>query len=174
MRALALFGSLLLLPGGAGPLAAQGSTTWLPPGTAFGVTVDRFVIDDFGLLAATFHVSTLKPNHLTPEFGVAIFPQALAAMVVVTAIDVGGAINIPLPDATLLLRGGLSGLLAFGSGGAGAVPGFHYGASLLVKLQGKSGLRFDVIARRTALPPYEVSPAFLSFGIGITSLPSIH
>jgi hypothetical protein len=173
MRALMLCGSLALIIAGAPPVAAQGSSAWLPAGTAFGVTVDRFGVDETGLMAATFHLSTLKPNDLTPEFSISVFPQAFAAMVLVTAVDVGGAINLPLPRATLLLRGGLSGLFLLGGGGGGAVPGFHYGASLLVKIQGKNGIRFDVVARRVVLPPY-LSPAILSFGIGITSLPSIH
>jgi hypothetical protein len=169
-----VYRSLALLVAGAGPVAAQGSTTWLPAGTAIGVTVDRFAIEDFGLLAGTFHVSSLKPNNLTPEFAISIFPQAFASMVVATNIDVGGAINLPLPHATLLLRGGVSGLFVFGNEGAGALPGVHYGASLLVKIAGKDGLRFDVVARRAVFLPYGFSPALLSFGIGFTALPGLN
>ena len=155
------------------PGHAQGSTTWLAEGTAIGVTVDRFEVEDFGLMAGTFHVSSLKPNHLTPEFAVSIFPQALAASALAANVDVGGALNIPLPRATLLLRAGLSGLFIAGAGGGGALPGVHYGASLLVKIAGKNGIRFDVVARRGVYAPYGVSQAFLSFGIGITSIPGV-
>ena len=174
MRTMVVCGSLALLLAEPGALAAQGNTAWLPAGKAIGVTVDRFQVEEIGILAGTFHLSSLKPNHLTPEFAISVFPQAFSARIVVTNLDVGGAINIPLPQATLLLRGGLSGLFAFGAGGAGALPGVHYGASLLVKIGGKNGIRFDVVARRAVYPPYGVSPAFLSFGVGITSLPGIH
>ena len=174
MRTTVLCGSLALLLAGPGALTAQGSSAWLPAGRAIGVTVDRFVVDDFGILAGTFHISSLKPNHFTPEFAISIFPQAFAAMVFVTNLDVGGAINIPLPQSTLLLRGGLSGLFALGGGGAAAVPGVHYGASLLVKIAGKDGLRFDVVARRAVYPHYGVSPAFVSVGVGFTSIPGIN
>jgi hypothetical protein len=171
MRIAMLCGGLWL--GVTGPILAQGSSAWLPAGTAIGVTVDRFEVEDFSLLAGTFHLSSLKPNNLTPEFAISVFPQAFAAMVLVTNVDVGGAINLPLPSATLLLRGGLSGLFAFGSGGAGALPGVHYGASLLVKIAGKNGVRLDVLARRAVLPPYGVPPAYVSIGVGITALPGL-
>lgn len=154
-------------------LPAQGDPARIPPGTALGITVDRFAIDDVHLLAGTFHVSSLRPGSLTPEFGIGLFPQALSAMVLVTNLDVGGAFNIPLPHATLLLRGGVSGLFAFGSGGAGALPGVHYGASLLVRIAGRNGIRFDAIARRAVFLPYGVSPPFFSLGVGITSLPAL-
>lgn len=169
MRITAWCGALLLAA--TGQIRAQGNTTWLPAGTAIGVTVDRFEVEDFSLLAGTFHMTTLKPNNLTPEFAISVFPQAFAARVLVTNVDIGGAINLPLPRATLLLRGGVSGLFALGNGGGGALPGVHYGASLLVKIAGRDGVRFDVIARRAVIPSYGISPAYLSFGIGITSLP---
>lgn len=166
-------GTAMLLLVAAAPLHAQGST-WLPSGTAIGVTLDRFEVEDFSLVAGTFHVSSLKPNHLTPEFAVAIFPQAFASMALITNLDVGGALNLPLPRATLLLRAGLSGLLIWGAGGGGALPGVHYGASLLIRIGEKDGIRFDAIARRAVYPPYGVSAAYLSLGVGFTSIPGIH
>ena len=154
-------------------LPAQAAPARIPPGTALGVTVDRFEIDDVRLLAGTFHLSSLKPGNLTPEFAIGVFPQAISAMVLVTNLDVGAAFNVPLPHATLLLRGGASGLFAFGSGGAGALPGIHYGASLLVRIAGRNGIRFDAIARRAVFLPYGVSSPFISLGVGITSLPGL-
>jgi hypothetical protein len=172
MRILMCVGALSLAAAGA--IQAQGGTARLPAGNAIGVTVDRFQVEDFHLMAATFHLSSLQPNAFTPEFAISVFPQAFAAGILATNIDVGGAINLSLPRASLLLRGGLSGLFAMGSGGAAALPGIHYGASLLVKIAGGSGIRFDAIARRAVLPPYGVSPAYLSLGVGITSLPVVH
>jgi hypothetical protein len=172
MRPAVLWGSLLslLLPG---HLAAQGNPAWIPEGTALGVTIDRFAIEDVALVAGTFHVTLLKPNHLTPEFGVSIFPQAFASRVLATNIDVGGALNLPLPYATLLIRGGASGIFAFGSGGAGAIPGLHYGASLLVKFGSREAIRVDVLARRAVWLPGEVSSPVVSLGFGISALPPV-
>jgi hypothetical protein len=128
---------------------------------------------DYHYGAATFHISALRPNNLTPEFAVSIFPRTLAAGVLITNLDVGGAINIPLPHATLLLRGGATGIFAFGRGGAMALPGVHYGASLLVRFAEKSGFRFDVL-RRVYYLPYEYSSPTLTIGVGITSLPGLN
>lgn len=163
----------LLLVGGPESLHAQGGHTSIPPGTAFGVTIDRFGVgSDDHLGAATFHISALRPNNLTSEFAVSIFPRTLGAGVLITNLDVGAAINISLPHAMLLLRGGATGLFAFGSGGAMALPGAHYGASLLIQFAEKSGFRLDVL-RRIYYMPYEYSNPTLTLGVGITSLPGL-
>jgi hypothetical protein len=104
MRILMCVGALSLAAAGA--IQAQGGTARLPAGNAIGVTVDRFQVEDFHLMAATFHLSSLQPNAFTPEFAISVFPQAFAAGILATNIDVGGAINLSLPRASLLLRGG--------------------------------------------------------------------
>ena len=172
MRNIALALAVLALPLGPGPLAAQGDRSTIPSGTALGVTVDRFgVASEFSLVAATFHVSALNPGTLSPEFAISLFPQALPAAVF-TNIDVGAALNISLPHAVLLIRGGATGIFAFGSYGAAALPGAHYGASLLIRFAEKSGFRFDVIRHvYFDLYDYAASAPVLTIGIGITSLP---
>ena len=172
MKHLALPG-ILLLTLGLGPVQAQDQADWLPPGSALGVTIDRFELDDdFHLTAATFHVSSLKPNTLTPEFAVSIFPQGIASGILFTNLDVGAARNIPMPHATLLLRGGASGLFLLGGEGGNGVGGVHLGASMLVKLEGRSGLRLDLTYRLYVIP-HGKGTVGVTLGLGITSLPAI-
>ena len=106
MRNVVLALAALALPLGSESLSAQGDPSTIPRGRALGVTVDRFGVgSDFTLMAATLHVSALHPENLSPEFAISLFPQALPAAVV-SNIDLGGALNIPLPYAMLLIRAG--------------------------------------------------------------------
>jgi hypothetical protein len=156
------------------PVQAQGNDASIPAGSAVGVTVDRFYFGPGNhFYAATVHISALKPNNLSSEFAIALFPQALAARVILTNIDVGGAINIPIHRATLLLRGGGSGLFALGAGARLALPAAHYGASLLIKTGEKDGIRLDVL-RRVYFRQYEDSYPSLTIGVGFTSLPGLN
>ena len=174
MRNIAMGLAVLGLALRSGVLTAQGDPSAIPRGRALGVTVDRFGVEsETKVGAATFHVSALNPGNLSTEFAISLFPQALAAAVVATNIDLGAAINIPLPHAVLLLRGGATGILLFGAGAA-ALPGAHYGASLLVKFAERSGFRFDVI-RHVYFDLYQrTSAPVLTIGVGITSLPSLN
>jgi len=172
MKSWVPLGMLLLIASGRSA-AAQDRSDWIPPGSALGVTVDRFEFDDdFGLTAATVHVSSLKPNTLTPEFAASLFPRAIASRILFTNLDVGGAWNVPAPHATLLLRGGASGLFVLGGEGGSAIGGVHFGASILLKLEGRSGLRFD-LTYRLYFTPYEEGTGAVTLGLGITSLPAI-
>ena len=175
MRNIVLALAALALPFGSEALSAQGDPSTIPRGRALGITVDRFGVgDDFTLMAATLHVSALQPGNLSPEFAISLFPQTLP-VAVVSNIDLGGAINIPLPHAVLLIRGGATGIFAFGSSGGAALPGAHYGASLLIRFAEKSGFRFDLI-RHVYFDLYEYGSTapVLTIGFGITSLPTIN
>jgi hypothetical protein len=153
-------------------LSAQRDDSLIPAGAAVGITLDRFLAgEEFRDHSATFHVSDLDPNSLTPEFGASVFARSLAAQSVIVNLDVGGAFNIAFPQLVLLIRGGASGMFAFGRE-QGGLPGVHYGISLLAKLRGRNGIRIDII-RRIYLLPSETLPATLTLGIGITSLPSL-
>jgi len=153
-------------------LHGQRSEASIQPGTAVGITVDRFGFgSEYSMGAATLHVSSLGPYSLSPEFAVSLFPRALAAQVVLTNLDVGAAMNIPLPHGMLLLRGGASGFVALGRGGAMAILGAHYGASLIIRFAEKSGFRFEVL-RHVNFPPDESAIPTLTLGIGITALPN--
>ncbi|MGE0353536.1 MAG: hypothetical protein AB7I33_00505 [Gemmatimonadales bacterium] len=168
MRVLTCTLALLLLP--ALPVVAQDTTRLIPNGFALGATVDRLTIGDSDgpLVSTTLHISSLRRRRLTPEFAVAVFPRYLAEGAAVLIPDVGAAYNLSLPGATVLLRAGASGVFVFGDGFGGALPGVHYGASLLVPLLRGFGLRVDAVGRTFAL--YE-STRGMSLGIGITSLP---
>lgn len=172
MKTLAAFAVLWTVMTGRSATAQDTSGT-IPAGLAYGVTLDRFGVDqEYRYTAATIHISGLKPNNLSSEFAFSVFPQFLLARQLVANLDVGAAINIALPRSALLVRGGASGLFALG-GGAAAVPGYHLGASLLIKLDGRGAFRFDVIRRvfhgfdRTSTPS-------MTIGVGFTVLPAIH
>ncbi len=167
-----ILGATLLMAAAMAVRPVQAQAAPIPPGTAWGLTVDRFSMDGSALPAGTFHVSILRPNRVTPEFSLSLFPEGLSEGVVVTNLDIGGALNVPMPGATLLLRGGVSGLFGFGRGGAAALPGLHYGASLLVKIHGKTGIRLDVVGRHY-LALYDPTSALLTLGVGITALPAL-
>lgn len=170
MRTLASLGMLLIVVGH--PAMAQDSSAIIPAGVAVGITVDRFDVDrEYGYMAATLHVSGLKPNNLSSEFAVSIFPRFLLARQLVTNLDVGAAFNVTVPHAALLIRGGASGLFALG-GGSAALPGVHLGASLLIKVDEKSAFRFDVI-RRVFYTPDRTGTPSLTIGAGFTVLPGI-
>ena len=172
MRSLVSVG-ILLLAVALRPVRAQDRASWLPPGPALGITVDRFEFgDDFRQTAATIHVSSLKPNTLTPEFAASIFPRAIASRILFTNLDVGAALNVPMPGATLLARGGASGLFILSGSGANALGGVHFGASVLIKLEGRSGIRLDLVYR-LYFTPYDQATGAVTLGLGITSLPAI-
>ena len=171
MRTIAFMAAVLALHPVVSSLHAQGSDARLPSGTALGVTADRFSIQsEYGVTALTFHVSSLHPNKLNPEFAVSLFPVTLGEGSMMGNVDLGGALNVPLPNATLLVRGGASGVFAFGRA-TGALPGVHYGVSLLVKVSPSSAIRFDVIRRIYGLPGFTSSS--LTLGFGISSLPKL-
>ena len=172
MKTVASLGILLLVVAGRSA-RAQDTSAMIPAGLAIGVTLDKFDADrEYGYMAATLHVSGLKPNNLSSEFAVSIFPRFLLARQLVTNLDVGAAFNVTLPHATVLIRGGASGLFALG-GGSVALPGVHYGASLLIKAGDNGAFRFDVI-RRVFYTPDRTSTPSLTIGAGFTVLPGIH
>ena len=172
MKYVASLGAMLALMGGPPALAQESGGPRLPAGPAFGVTMDRFDVGrESGHIAATVHVSGLKPNQLSSEFAVSVFPRFLLARVLVTNLDVGANFNLSFPRATLLIRGGASGLFALG-GGAVALPGLHLGASLLIKADERGAFRLDLI-HRTFYRQDGVAVPSLTIGAGFTLLPAI-
>lgn len=143
----------------------------LPDGIAIGGSMDRFIEDGFGLTTLSFRLSDLRRNSVGTEVGVSLFPQALVAGGVIVAPDLGAAYNISLPNATLLLKAGGSGIVGLGPGLLAGIPGLHLGAGLIVRAGPRAGVRFDVIRHfyrydgRTA-PVWSVS-------FGLTKLPRL-
>ena len=154
-------------------LAAQVPAKPIPDGPAIGVTADRYSFDRTSLTMVTLHLSALKHNSFSSEFALGVFPTALASGVVVTSVDVGGARNFSYSGATVLLRLGASGLFALSpSGGGGAFPAVHAGASALFAVGPQTAIRFD-FTHRSFLIPYEGLMPTFSVGVGISGLPRL-
>ena len=151
------------------PLAAQTLRPTLPEGWAFGASVGRFSLEGEHYLETTLHITRLQPGRFTPEFDVGFYPQFLKSGLLLTP-DLGLAYNLALPGATLLLKGGASGIFAFGDGAA-ALPGFHGGAALLIPVVPGFGLRLEGLYRGFFAPSGEGPFNTLALSIGITSLP---
>lgn len=117
----------------------------LPDGFAYGGSMDRFIENGFGTSTLSFRLSQLRQNSVGTEVGLSLFPQALVAGGLIIAPDLGAAYNISLPNATVLLKAGGSGLIGLGQGLAIAIPGLHLGAGLIVRAGPRAGVRFDVI-----------------------------
>ena len=155
----------------AAPAAAQ-TADRLPDGWAFGATVGRFTIEDVRLVSTSIHITRLSHNRITPEFTMGFFPQYFDEGGVWLTPDLGLAANVSLPKATLLVKGGVSGVFAFGQGGGGALPGVHVGTGLLIQVIPGLGLRLEALYHRYLFefnPDYGVGA--WTFGIGISSLP---
>lgn len=147
-------------------LAAQDTLQRLKP--ALGASVERFIYEGQGITAVSFHYSGLKPNTLSTEIGAALFPDALEVGALVLAPDIGAAYDARGPGFDLLLKAGLSSLMAVG-GGFAFQPGYHFGSGLLIRTGKASGLRLDVV-RHVYLIEQETEGTW-SVGIGFTTLP---
>jgi len=150
-------------------LAAQQPATGLT-GNAMGVSMDRFMYEGSSVVAMSYRFSGLRPRQLGSEIGVALFPQALPAGVLVLAPDLGAAFNLPVPGGSLLIKAGGSALTAIGTGGVLFVPGWHVGGTVVVQTGDRSGLRIDVI-RHYYLPGGEQIEPIWSVGLGFAVLP---
>ena len=149
-------------------LGAQGGPSRLQ-GKALGGSIDRFSYEDVSITAFTFRYSELRPGGLGPEVGVSLFPQALPLAALILAPDLGGAFNVSVPGATLLLKGGASALTVLAPQAAGLRVGYHVGAGLLLRMDNRTGLRVDVI--RHFYQDAGETEAIWSIGLGFTTLP---
>jgi hypothetical protein len=157
--------ALLAVP--TAPVGAQSAAPPPPPGRAVGATVDRVAVDE-GPLVITVHVSSMRPNRLGPELGIGLVPRALAYRALVLTPDLGAALDLALPGADLLLKGGASAIVGLGPEAA-IYPGYHFGAAALIRAAPAMGLRVDLM-RRTYLVP-DGRPTFWTIGVGFSSLP---
>ena len=148
-------------------LDAQSELT-LPNGPALGATLDRFVYEGQGINAVSFRYSELRPRAFGNEIGVSLFPDALGANALLLASDLGPAFNVAGPGVTVLLKGGLSTLLALG-GGFDFNPGYHVGGGMIVRGGERVGIRLD-LARHVYINDGGFSEPIWSVGLGVTSL----
>jgi hypothetical protein len=151
-----------------GPSAAQTELT-LPDGPAVGGTVDRFSYDGEGITAVTFRFSGLRSRRFGSEIGVSVFPDAFDFNALLLASDLGPAFNASGPGITVLLKGGLSTIMALG-GGFAFVPGYHIGGGMIIRAGQRLGVRLDLV-RHVYVSDAESSEPIWSVGLGFTSLP---
>ena len=156
--------SLAVLPA---PSAAQTELA-LPDGPAVGGTVDRFSYDGEGITAVTFRFSGLRSRSFGSEIGVSVFPDAFDFNALLLASDLGPAFNASGPGITVLLKGGLSTIMALG-GGFAFLPGYHVGGGLIIRAGQRLGIRLDLV-RHVYLSGAESSEPIWSVGLGFTSL----
>jgi hypothetical protein len=145
-------------------LAAQGRH--VTDVSALGGTLDRFYYDGQGITAVSFRFSDLHAWNLGGEVGVGLFPDGLSAGALILAPDLGAAFNAPGPGVNLLVKGGLSTVMAIGEG-IGFIPGYHLGAGLIIHAGERLGIRIDV-ARHVYL--FEEGERLWSVGLGFTAL----
>lgn len=153
------------------PARAQGTPGLLADGTAIGATVGTFRVDDEALRVGSFHANGLRAHRASAAFVLAVPPQAWGDGVLLLLPDLGVAYNVSLPRATLLLKGGGSGVLGMGAEGAGAFPGVHLGATFLVQTGARVGLLID--ATEHWYWADHAAVRVFSIGIGVTALPRL-
>jgi uncharacterized membrane protein YdjX (TVP38/TMEM64 family) len=160
---------LLLAVGLAAPAATSSlqaqETRRLPDGFAMGGSMDRFIENGFGTTTLSFRLSQLRQSSVGTEIGVSLFPEALVAAGLIIAPDLGAAYNVSLPNATVLLKAGGSGIIGLGQGLAVAIPGLHLGAGLNVRAGPRAGVRFDVIRHFYQYDRRTLGMWSLSFGL---------
>jgi hypothetical protein len=150
------------------PAALAAQTRDLPNGAAVGGSIDRFIYDGEGITAVSFRVSDLRARTMGSEIGVALFPDALSVGALFLAPDLGAAFNASGPGVTVLMKGGLSTLVAIGNGFAFA-PGYHLGGGLIVQAEKRFGIRVDVI--RHVYLVDNAAEGVWSVGLGFSVLP---
>lgn len=164
-RAFALTAVLLALPP---TLRAQQTGARLPNGSAFSVSLGRLLIaegSDWGITQVTLRFTTLRPNSLSIDAGLGLLGSGGVRGI---APEIGPVYGIGLPGGILLLRAGLTGLLAVSDDGGGAAYGGYAGAGLLFRVANGVGLRLDASRQF-----YSGGASAWSVGAGISLLPRV-
>jgi hypothetical protein len=86
-----------------GELQAQSDAEPLR-GRAMGISMDRFRSGESALVAMTYRYSSLHPGGIGGELGVSVFPQALPAVILATAPDLGASYNMTVPGGSVRSR----------------------------------------------------------------------
>jgi hypothetical protein len=161
--------SLVLIGGAFVPgLAAQSRGTTLAQGSSFAITAGRLWFDgsdsDPALTELALRFATLRHNRLSLDAGAGVvFADGVGAL----TAEAGPAFDVSLPGAILLLRAGVSTLVA----GGGGVIGAYAGLGLILRLGNGVGLRLDVA--RHAYGIADGSVGAWRVGGGIALLPRI-
>jgi hypothetical protein len=150
----------------AGPVRAQSG--WFPRGLLQGGSLEMFQ----GLRSPIFTYRATDYRGGTPgiDLGVGMVPATLASGVVVLTPEAGLAAGVEGRPVVLLFRAGASGYLWAGREEARIVPGIQAGAALVVPLDRRSALRFD-LSRRHYFDRNGRTRSFWSMGVGFAVLP---
>ncbi|MGI8497457.1 MAG: hypothetical protein ACR2OG_07740 [Gemmatimonadaceae bacterium] len=144
-------------------------------GSAIGFSVDRFApagvrLGD-GLTTVSLHITSLAPRQVGLDAAIGMWPEALRYNgLIVMGADVGGAYNISVPGATLLLKAGPSVLVAVGGFGGTGLVGGHLGGGAIIRLNDDLGLRADVVEHYYYVGRADGGFRAASLSLGITSL----
>jgi hypothetical protein len=148
-------------------LAAQSRPATLPRGSSVAITGGAFLFDgsesDLRIKTLTLRFAALRPNSLSFDAGAALLVAGKAGAL---SLEVGPAFNISVPGATVLMRGGLTGLVAAGGG----LIGGYAGVGVLFRVANGVALRLDVARHQ-----YSFSGEWVrawQLGAGVAVLPS--
>lgn len=104
------------------------------------------------------------------DLGVGTLPATLRNGALLLTPEAGLAIGVPAGPLLLLLRAGASGYAWVGREGNGLVPGVQAGTALLVRLDRRSALRFD-LSRRRYFDGNDGTGSLWTVGVGFAVLP---
>ena len=152
--------------GSGGPLGAQGS---LGRGPVYGPSFDRLGSLTEGPVAFGYRHSRLTGAGPAEDLALRLFPEALPAGVAVLGIDAGAMQALAVGPVAVFMKGGASVIANLGLHETSFIPGLQAGGGILVRLERRAALRFDVTRHffNDAGERYRV----WSFGLGLAVLP---
>lgn len=142
VRQLAILASIL-----AGPAAAQNRPE---PVRLGGITFDHWQQGGAALLRPTLRSTTLPRGRPGLDLALVVFPDGFSIYPpqVIVGLQAGLAQRIPVGPVSMVLKGGVAGIAtaAFVSPGQffRLIPGVHGGLGLLVPVEKRASLRFDL------------------------------
>ena len=140
-------------------------------GVGLGVSVGTLSATSGGsVLSLQGHLTHFPRRTIGADLAIGVLPAFLDDGEVAILADFGVAGVGRWKGATTLVRTGVGGIAAFGSGGAAALPGAYMGGFLLLHGAGRVGVRLDVTGRLLVGGGAYLVPV-ISVGIGLMRLP---
>jgi hypothetical protein len=155
---IAALASFLML---GAPLQAQQDSTLLANGTALGGTAGVLLGSGELLATVSLEALALRAHAASGALSLALASNGLFEC------DAGVAYNVSLPGSTVFLKGGVGAAVKTSNGGPYTYLGVHFGAALLARTAGRTGLLLDFTDH---IYP-SGGAAFWTIGIGLAALP---
>ena len=153
---------------GAGEVQAQwDSGPPVSPGLIHGFSVERYQFDQS--LTFSYRATRYHPGKPGFDLGVGILPHWLANGVLAGTVELGAAQASTMGSSLLFLRVGTGAFVVAGQNLGGFAPALHGGLALVVPLDPRTALRFDV-GEHMYLIDHEFEPRW-SLGVGFAVLP---